>query len=1022
MNRKVEIIEKTFLNYALEYVMEGITMPDISITLFQTPIIKSDGKTIHFPYKKAEALFYFMAIEKKATREYATELIWEDNDESLAKKNLRHALYSINKLFPEPVIVSPQKSTLIFSDSQNIHIDYDHFLSEENNVEGGGQLLEGFYIKNTAAFEEWLEQKQFETSKLYSSRIRGMLFQKHADRSVEETEQLADLCLKDDPLDERVYKYLMEFYRDNKLYHKAINLYQKLINILDEDLGLAPSKEISALYHDLLDLWIADSSDDASAQPDVKIRSSKLQYLQNAFTEFKHGKPEHIIVIGENGIGKTYLVNSFIDSADLSDTLLLQVTCFQAERKYLLQPWNTIFLKLEDYITAHDIEIPMNYLSAAESFFPMFGSPDDASPDTVMTFPYPNSISFRSCQNALLKIFQIVSRHTKILLSFDNINAMDTVSLELLSSLLRLNSENIMTILTSLDVMSYDLTTFVSSMVRAKLLTQLTLEPLTLEQTRFFISDSLPDLTLSDSETKKIYNISSGNIFFLVELINNMKSHHDINQLSLNAQGILNDRLNGVSPETRKLLDIISLFADRVPYSVLLALCNSSSQLLDNLEEAKELALVCEFKEKNEIYFSFHYHQMRDFIYNKIPPSKLRILHNRAALALEEQMKHSVYTQYSYKILAEHFTLGENHEKSLYYRLLYMEQLSGIYFELYPVVDESIISQENIELPEDINHEFGQLIQELALIKNDEDKDTYYEMEARLYHAKSRYHVLICDYEEALKCINQALHNPYTEKNPAFHTNLLKQLIYYCIQTCDMPGMEGYLKEGLMIARQEADLAEQAIYLRLYGYYHMMTRHYKQAIAALLQSIDLLEKSSLQPELYTVNIAAAYNYLGEINLRQGLLPEAHTYFDKAVSLCTEKGYTINATFYTNLGKVLFFEGNMEESQKTFVAAHQVYRHSTAIVGCATMHAFLAYFAAAKRDMNHASHHIRVCRRTIDRIHSPYEEGILYFILYKIAQMENLQAPFTDQPADYYKEECVCHIKPLNDDYLLSQLN
>ena len=44
-------------------------MPDIHITLFHTPIITLDGQVIHFPYKKAEALFYFMAVEKKATRE-----------------------------------------------------------------------------------------------------------------------------------------------------------------------------------------------------------------------------------------------------------------------------------------------------------------------------------------------------------------------------------------------------------------------------------------------------------------------------------------------------------------------------------------------------------------------------------------------------------------------------------------------------------------------------------------------------------------------------------------------------------------------------------------------------------------------------------------------------------------------------------------------------------------------------------------------------------------------------------------
>lgn len=988
-------------------------MPDIHITLFHTPIITLDGQVIHFPYKKAEALFYFMAVEKKATREYVTELLWEGSDENLGKKNLRHALYTINKLFPEPLILSPQKSTLIFSDDPSIQIDYDIFFKSESSIDCAGLLLEGFYVKDCVAFEEWLDDKQSELSHLYSTRLHKQLFSPDTSYSMVDTEHIAELCLKDDPLEEKIYKYMMEFYRDNKQYHKAINLYQNLANILNEDLGLSPSKEITALYHSLLDLWIADSSDEDTVQPNIKIRDSKLSYLASAFDAFKAGKPENILFIGEHGIGKTYLVNSFVEDTDLSDTLLIQVTCFQNERTYLLQPWNTIFLKLSDYIIEHQIVVPGNYMEVVENFFPTFSS------TTIDEFN--NTLSYRSFQNALLKIFQIVCHHNKVLLYIDNINAMDSISLDILSSLIRLCNESLMVLLTSLDTMSYDLTTFVSSMVRANYLTQITLEALTLEQTRFFVQDSLPDIPFTDAEIERFYNISAGNIFFLVELINNIKCHHDIHCLSKNAKEILNDRLNGVSPDTRKLLDIISLFEQQAPYLVLDRMSSNSTQLLDNLEEAKELALIREFRDKQEIYFSFHYHQMRDFIYAKISPSKLRILHNRAALALEDCMHSLDYKRSPYKTLAYHFSLGENHKKALYYKLLYMEQISGIYFELYPVLDERIISDEEISLPENINADFNELNQALIQLKSYEDPDTYNEMEARFYHAKSRYLVLICDYEEATRCISKALQNPYVTQNPEFHLGLLKQMIYYCIQTCDLDNMNQYLHEGLTISGQLDNLSEQAIYLRLYGYYYAVTGERKQSIAALLRSINLLEKSSLQPEIYFVNIAAAYNYLGELNLRYGELEAAIEHFNKAISICAEKGYTVNATFYTNLGKALFFQGKEKESRIAFVNAHQVYRHSTAIVGCSTMHAFLAYYAARSGEPEHASHHIRVCKRMIDRIHSPYEKGFYYYVLYRLSDSKDKSIPFITRQKDYYKEACIRHIRPYNDPYLLSLL-
>ena len=986
----------------------------LKISLFHTPMVTFDGKIIKFPYKKAEAFFYYMAIEKKATREYITELLWENDDSVLAKKNLRHALYSINKIFPEPVITSPQKSSLIFSPACQVECDYDTFADDPESVDYAGLLLEGFYVKDCLPFDEWLDDKQHETSVMYSNRLHTYLYTKTAGKDLEEIEKISELCLADDPLDEKVYKYMMEVYRDHKQYHKAINLYQSLSKILDEDLGLSPSKELSTLHRELLDLWIADSSEDEDIH-NVKIRDNKYHYLINAYEHFREGNPENIIITGENGIGKTYLANTSLQDADLSDIYVLEVTCFQSERGFLLQMWNNVYFKLLYYITENNISIPSNYTDIIEGFLPTYSTTGADS------YNYP--LSFRSFQNAILKVFMLVCHQAKILLYIDNINSCDKVSLEILSSLIGLKNTNLMVLITAVDIMNPDLSAFVSTMVRAGLITQMKVEPLTIEQTGFFVNDSLPDITFAPEDIDRFFKVSGGNIFFLVEMINNIRCNHDLDCLSGTAKEILSDRLNGVSPETRKMLDIISLFEHKAPFSALRVLSSNNSALLDNIEEAKELSLIQETKEESEIYFSFHYHQMRDFIYEQIAPSKLRILHNNIGLALEEVMEeYPDRTICSYKTLAYHFSLGENYRKSLYYRLLYLEHVSSIYFELYPVLDDSILSNNKIELPEDIDSQFAKLSQELLAIHPDKYPELLDEMEARLYHAKSRYYVLICDYEKAISCINKALEKNFTEKNIEFHMDLLKQLIYYSIQVCDVTSMGRYLKEGSDLAERSGILSEQAIYLRLYGYYYMLLGVRKKAVASLLQSINLLEKSALRPELYTINVAAAYNYLGEISLRDGHPETAIEHFKTAIQFCEENGYTVNAVFYTNLGKALFFLDRKRESREAFVAAHQVYRRSTAIVGCATMHAYLAYFAAVDGDMEHAAHHIRMSRRMYERIHSPYEQGVFYFILYTLAkELQKKQAPFITKPAAFYKMKCIELIENLQDNYLLNIL-
>ena len=67
-------------------------MHTIQLTLLQTPKITLDGTPIILPFKKAEALLYYLAVKKTLSREQAASLLWASTDESNAKKNLRHAI------------------------------------------------------------------------------------------------------------------------------------------------------------------------------------------------------------------------------------------------------------------------------------------------------------------------------------------------------------------------------------------------------------------------------------------------------------------------------------------------------------------------------------------------------------------------------------------------------------------------------------------------------------------------------------------------------------------------------------------------------------------------------------------------------------------------------------------------------------------------------------------------------------------------------------------------------------------
>ena len=67
-------------------------MPELFVKMFGSPSIQVDGRSVTLPYRKAEALLYYLVMERRAARRDLVDLLWEDTEPSAALKNLRHAV------------------------------------------------------------------------------------------------------------------------------------------------------------------------------------------------------------------------------------------------------------------------------------------------------------------------------------------------------------------------------------------------------------------------------------------------------------------------------------------------------------------------------------------------------------------------------------------------------------------------------------------------------------------------------------------------------------------------------------------------------------------------------------------------------------------------------------------------------------------------------------------------------------------------------------------------------------------
>lgn len=61
----------------------------LTAILLQTPGILLNGRPVAFPFKRADALLYYMLVRRSATRQELISLLWESCDEEVGLKNLR---------------------------------------------------------------------------------------------------------------------------------------------------------------------------------------------------------------------------------------------------------------------------------------------------------------------------------------------------------------------------------------------------------------------------------------------------------------------------------------------------------------------------------------------------------------------------------------------------------------------------------------------------------------------------------------------------------------------------------------------------------------------------------------------------------------------------------------------------------------------------------------------------------------------------------------------------------------------
>lgn len=226
-----------------------------------------------FVSRKAEALLVYLALNRREhPREALSELLWDDLSQSQSLSYLRTALSSLQKQLAPYLRIS--RYSIAINDEAEVWVDaaaLDKVLTEaelqweargiytQAAVEAlesalelyQGNFLQGFNVRNCSQFEGWmlLEQERLHNRVMDAHYHLGRFYlerQAYASGIAQTTR-----ALQLDAFREEAHRLMMRLLAESGQRSAALAQYETCVRILDEELGVEPEDETTALYEQI---------------------------------------------------------------------------------------------------------------------------------------------------------------------------------------------------------------------------------------------------------------------------------------------------------------------------------------------------------------------------------------------------------------------------------------------------------------------------------------------------------------------------------------------------------------------------------------------------------------------------------------------------------------------------------------------------------------------------------------------------------------------------------------------------
>jgi DNA-binding SARP family transcriptional activator len=320
-------------------------MARLTLRLLGAPEIEVRHEAPALRNQKARALLFYLALTGQPhTRSHLATLLWSEYPTENGRRSLRSALFQLRRALRTANLEQAieAEGDLLHLATGQINCDATKFrrLIAKNDQASltqavalyRGPLLEGFTLPDAPLFDEWLRLEEEKLAQAYLAALKRLADLAAAQQNWAESLTYLQLLVQTDPLAEEAQQQLIGRYLQQGDVNKALRQYQQFATELQEKLGVSPTPVTESLYQEALRQQTQPFSATAVSPLPFVGREELLSRLLTLSQRVKSGRGHTVILQGDGGLGKTRLLQEFMDrlgqdGSDGQEWLRLQAVC-----------------------------------------------------------------------------------------------------------------------------------------------------------------------------------------------------------------------------------------------------------------------------------------------------------------------------------------------------------------------------------------------------------------------------------------------------------------------------------------------------------------------------------------------------------------------------------------------------------------------------------------------------------------------------------------------------------------------